>query len=338
MSAPTQTTAWQKLAAHKNTLETVPMRTLFENDPQRFDKFSLRLDDLLFDFSKHRITTETLELLVNLANQMKVPEFIKAMFRGDRINITEDRSVLHIALRNRSDRPIEVDSKNIMPLVNQELDKMRVFTESVRSGNWKGYTGEKITDIVNIGIGGSDLGPVMATEALRPYWKKDLQVHFVSNIDGTHLTEALKNLRPETTLFTVASKTFTTVETLTNARSARDWLLAKCNDQKAVAKHFVALSTNKEEVVKFGIDPENMFVFWDWVGGRYSLWSSIGLSIALVIGMDHFEELLAGGHDIDEHFRTTPLAENIPVVMALLGIWYTNFFDAHTHAILPYDQ
>ena len=314
------------------------MRTLFETDAQRFKNFSLHLDDLLFDFSKHRITAETLTLLVELAEQMDVPQFIERMFRGDRINFTEDRPVLHVALRNRSNRPIEVDGQDVMPVVNQVLDKMRCFTEDVRSGAWKGYMGERITDIVNIGIGGSDLGPVMVTEALRPYWKEGLQVHFVSNIDGTHLTEALRNLRPESTLFTVASKTFTTVETMTNATSAREWLLAKLGNHAAVARHFVALSTNTKEVVNFGIDPENMFEFWDWVGGRYSLWSSIGLSIALVIGMDRFKELLAGGHDVDEHFRTAPLAENIPVVMALLGIWYNNFFDAHSHAILPYDQ
>lgn len=314
------------------------MRTLFDKDPQRSARFSLQLDDLLFDFSKHRITTETVDLLLELTREMKVPALIESMFSGKRINLTENRPALHIALRNRSNRPIEVDGQDIMPLVNQALAKMRGFTDSVRSGSWKGYTGERITDIVNIGIGGSDLGPVMATEALRPYWQPGLQVHFVSNIDSTHLTEVLKKLRPESTLFTVASKTFTTIETLTNARSARDWLLAKLRDKSAVAKHFVALSTNTEEVVKFGIDPDNMFVFWDWVGGRYSLWSSIGLSIALVIGMDHFEEMLSGGHDVDEHFRSAPLAENIPVVMALLGVWYNNFFDAHTHAILPYDQ
>ena len=243
------------------------MRTLFEADPQRLDKFSLRLDDLLFDFSKHRITTETLRLLVKLAVQMEVPQFIERMFHGDRINFTECRPVLHVALRNRSNRPIEVDGKNVMPVVNQALGKMRCFTEDVRSGAWRGYTGERITDIVNIGIGGSDLGPVMVTEALRPYWKNGLQVHFVSNIDGTHLADALKKLRPESTLFTVASKTFTTMETITNATSAREWLLAKLDNHTAVARHFVAMSTNTEEVSNFGIDPANMFEFWDWVGG-----------------------------------------------------------------------
>jgi len=338
MNAPTQSSAWQKLSAHRHVMEGVHMRTLFEADTQRFKKFSLHLDDLLFDFSKHRITEETLALLIELAEEMDVPQFIARMFRGDRINFTENRPVLHVALRNRSNHPIKVDGQDVMPAVNQVLDKMRDFTEDVRNGTWKGYTGERITDIVNIGIGGSDLGPAMVTEALRPYWKEGLQVHFVSNIDGVHLTETLKHLRPESTLFIVASKTFTTVETMTNATSAREWLLAKLGDHTAVARHFVALSTNTTEVVNFGIDPENMFKFWDWVGGRYSLWSSIGLSIALVIGMECFEELLAGGHDVDEHFRTVPFAENIPVVMALLGIWYNNYFDAHSHAILPYDQ
>ncbi len=338
MSAPTQTSTWQKLIEHRNAMQGVHLRTLFEDDAQRFDKFSLQLEDFLFDYSKHRITADTVALLIELAEQMDVPQFIERMFRGEQINFTERRPVLHIALRNRSNRPIEVDGQDVMPLVNQVLDKMRRFTEDVRSGAWRGYTGESITDIVNIGIGGSDLGPVMVSEALRPYWKDGLRVHFVSNIDGTHLTETLKGLRPASTLFTVASKTFTTQETITNATSARDWLLATLDDQAAVARHFVALSTNTQEVSEFGIDPANMFEFWDWVGGRYSLWSSIGLPVALVIGMDRFEEMLAGGHDVDEHFRIAPLPENIPVLMALLGVWYHNFFNAHSHAILPYDQ
>jgi len=338
MSAPTQTPAWRALSTHRQAMQGTHLRTLFAADPQRFDKFTLRLDDLLFDFSKHLVTEETLALLVELAAQAEVPQFIERMFRGERINLTERRPVLHVALRNRSNRSIEVDGEDVMPLVNHVLDKMRRFTEDVRSGAWKGYTGEAITDIVNIGIGGSDLGPVMVSEALRPYWKDGLRIHFVSNIDGTHLTETLKGLRPASTLFTVASKTFTTQETITNATSARDWLLATLGDHAAVARHFVALSTNKQEVSNFGIDPVNMFEFWDWVGGRYSLWSSIGLSIALVIGMNRFEEMLAGGHDVDEHFRIAPLPENIPVLMALLGVWYHNFFNAHSHAILPYDQ
>ena len=338
MSAPTLSSTWQKLTEHRDAMQGVHLRTLFEDDALRFDKSSLQLEDLLFDYSKHRITAETIALLIELAEQMDVPQFIERMFRGERINFTEHRPVLHIALRNRSNRPIETDGQDVMPVVNKVLDKMRRFTEDVRSGAWKGYTGETITDIVNIGIGGSDLGPVMVSEALRPYWKDGLRVHFVSNIDGTHLTETLKGLRPASTLFTVASKTFTTQETITNATSARDWLLATLGNHAAVARHFVALSTNTQEVSKFGIDPANMFEFWDWVGGRYSLWSSIGLSIALVIGMNRFEEMLAGGHDVDEHFRIAPLPENIPVLMALLGVWYHNFFNAHSHAILPYDQ
>ena len=335
---PNEAPAWRKLSEHHDEIAGLQMRKLFETDPLRFDRFSLRLDDLLFDFSKHRITEKTVGLLLELAEQSEVPQFIRRMFRGDTINLTEARPVLHIALRNRSNQPIEVDGQDVMPLVNKVLGQMRSFTESVRSGAWRGHTGERITDIVNIGIGGSDLGPVMVTEALRPYWKDGLNAHFVSNIDGTHLAEVLKDLRPESTLFTIASKTFTTIETITNAKSARDWLLAKLTDHAAVASHFVAISTNTEKVSDFGINTENMFEFWDWVGGRYSLWSSIGLSIALVIGMDRFEELLAGGNDADEHFRSAPLAENIPVLMALLGIWYNNYFDTHTHAILPYDQ
>lgn len=338
MKTPIQTNAWKQLSEHRKEMEKVHMRTLFAADEQRSEKFSLRLDDLLFDYSKHRITEKTLGVLVDLAMEADVPQYIEKMFQGERINFTEDRPVLHVALRNRSNRPIQVDGEDVMPAVNQALDKMRGFTEKVRSGAWKGYTGERITDIVNIGIGGSDLGPLMVTDALRPYWQEGLRVHFVSNIDATHLAEVIKQLRPESTLFAVASKTFTTVETITNATSARDWLLASLGDRAAVASHFVAMSTNTEEVTRFGIDPDNMFEFWDWVGGRYSLWSSIGLSIALVIGMDRFEELLAGAHDVDEHFRSTPLAQNIPVVMALLGVWYHNFFAAQTHAILPYDQ
>lgn len=314
------------------------MRSLFEADPDRFRKFSRQFEDTLFDFSKHRVTEETLARLLLLAEAAQVPAQIEKMFSGARLNFTENRPVLHVALRNRGNRPILVDGVEVMPFVNAVLAKMRSFTEQVRSGNWKGHTGKRITDIVNIGIGGSDLGPVMITEALKPYWQEGLRAHFVSNIDGTHLTQTLKGLSPETTLFLVASKTFTTQETLTNATSARAWLLAALHDKSAVAKHFVAISTNGPAVEAFGIDTRNMFEFWDWVGGRYSLWSAIGLSIALVVGMDRFEELLAGAHAADEHFRTAPLAENIPVTMAMLGIWYHNFFNAHSHAILPYDQ
>ncbi len=330
--------AYQALAAHREQMEGVHLRRLFAEDGQRFAKFSLRFEDLLFDFSKNRITEETLRLLGDLAEQCGLKERMEQMFAGEPINLTEQRAVLHVALRNRSAWEIKVDGQDVGPQVEAVLGKMRDFTEAVRGGKWRGYTGRAVRDIVNIGIGGSDLGPVMVTEALRPYWQEDLSVHFVSNVDGSHMAETLKRLDPETTLFTVASKTFTTQETLTNAHSARDWLIAALGDESAVARHFVAMSTNTKEVSAFGIDPANMFEFWDWVGGRYSLWSAIGLPIALVIGMDRFEELLAGAHDIDQHFRTEPFERNIPVVMAMLGIWYHNFFGAETHAILPYDQ
>ena len=338
MSRLTQEKAWQALLTHRAEMDSVHLRSLFRDDPTRFETFSLRLDDLFLDYSKNRITKQTMKLLVDLAEEADLRRFIDRMFSGDKINITEDRAVLHIALRNRENRPIIVDGEDVMPKVNAVLAKMREFSESIRSGSWKGYTGKSITDVVNIGIGGSDLGPVMVIEALRPYLQAGLRPHFVSNIDGTHLAETLRGLDPETTLFCVASKTFTTQETMTNARSARTWLLEKLTDDAAVARHFVALSTNEGAVTDFGIDPKNMFEFWDWVGGRYSLWSAIGLPIACAIGMDNFEALLDGAHDADTHFRTAAFAENIPVVMALLGIWYHNFFDAHTHAILPYDQ
>ncbi len=314
------------------------MRDLFANDPERFDKLSLRLDDILFDFSKNRITEKTVELLLDLARQAGLAEKIQAMFAGEKINNTEGRAVLHVALRNRSNRPILVDGDDVMPEVNRVLAKLRVFSEAVRSGDWKGYTGKSITDVVNIGIGGSDLGPQMVTAALAHYAQPNLQSHFVSNIDGTHLVETLTNVSPETTLFIIASKTFTTQETMTNANSAKEWFLSASKDEAAVAKHFVAVSTNTVEVTKFGIDPDNMFEFWDWVGGRYSLWSAIGLPIVLAVGMDHFDALLSGAHKIDEHFRTAPFEENIPVIMGLLGVWYNNFFGAETQAILPYDQ
>jgi glucose-6-phosphate isomerase len=314
------------------------MRDLFAQDPKRFEKFSLRFDEILLDFSKNRITQETLGLLLDLARQANVEQWRDRMFRGDKINITEDRAVLHVALRNRSNRPILVDGKDVMPEVNGVLAHMREFSEAIRSGQWKGYTGEPITDVINIGIGGSDLGPVMVTEALKPYSKPGLRAHFVSNVDGTDIAEKLKVVKPQSTLFIVASKTFTTQETLTNALTAKQWLLASAKDPAAVAKHFVALSTNEKEVTKFGIHKQNMFEFWDWVGGRYSLWSAIGLSIAVNIGMDNFEELLAGGHGMDEHFRQTPLEKNLPVILGLIGVWYNNFFGASTEAILPYDQ
>lgn len=314
------------------------MRELFGGDPGRFERFSLELPGMLLDFSKHRATDETVALLVKLAEEAGLPARIEAMFRGETINLTERRPVLHVALRNRSNTPIHVNGADVMPEVNAVLAKMRRLVEALASGAWRGYTGRSVTDVVNIGIGGSDLGPVMVTEALRPFWQTGLDVHFVSNIDGTHLAETLRRLDPETTLFSVASKTFTTQETLTNARSARAWLVERLGDERAVAKHFVALSTNAKAVSEFGIDTENMFEFWDWVGGRYSLWSAIGLPIACVIGMDRFEELLAGAHELDRHFRSAPLDRNAPVLMGLLGVWYSGFFGAAAHAVLPYDQ
>jgi glucose-6-phosphate isomerase len=338
MSRLTESPAWKALVDHRREIDRQPLRALFEADPRRFEKFSLRLGDLLFDYSKHRVTEPTMRLLSALAEQAGVAAWRDRMFSGDKINITEDRAVLHVALRNRSNRPILVDGQDVMPEVNRVLAKMRRFSEALRSGQWKGHTGKAITDVVNIGIGGSDLGPVMASEALRPYWKPGMRAHYVSNVDSTDLVEKLKGLNRETTLFCVASKTFTTQETMTNAHSARDWLLAELRDPKAVARHFVALSTNEKAVAEFGIDVDNMFEFWDWVGGRYSLWSAIGLSVACVIGMDQFEQMLQGGHDADEHFRSAPFEKNIPIVMGLLGVWYANFFGAATHAILPYDQ
>jgi glucose-6-phosphate isomerase len=338
MSTLTNSPAWQALITHRQEMTAVQMRELFAADPQRFDRFSLQLEGLLFDYAKNRITEKTMSLLCALARQAKVAEAIAAMFSGEKINTTEGRAVLHVALRNRSNRPILVDGQDVMPAVNAVLAKMRSFTEAVRSGAWTGYTGQRITDIVNIGIGGSDLGPKMVTLALTPYHQAGLRAHFVSNVDGTDIAETLKQLNPATALFLVASKTFTTQETMTNAHTARRWFLDHAHDEAAVAKHFAALSTNAKAVTAFGIDPANRFEFWDWVGGRYSLWSAIGLPIALLIGMDRFEDLLAGAHRVDEYFRTTPLEQNIPVIMALLGIWYNNFWDAQSHAILPYDQ
>ncbi|MCG6969180.1 MAG: glucose-6-phosphate isomerase [Gammaproteobacteria bacterium] len=338
MTKLTQSSAWQALHSHYQNIQHVTMRELFADDPQRFAKFSLQFDGILLDFSKNRMTEQTLSLLLDLARQAELPAWIEKMFRGEKINFTEQRAVLHVALRNRSNEPIHVDGEDVMPRVNAVLQKMRQFSNVVRSGQWRGYSGKAIQDVVNIGIGGSDLGPVMVTEALRPYGQPGLNVHFVSNIDGTHIAETLKHLNPETTLFIVASKTFTTQETITNANTAKDWFLKTANDDSAVAKHFVALSTNADAVSRFGIDTANMFEFWDWVGGRYSLWSAIGLSIAIYIGMDHFEELLSGAHAMDQHFRTTALEHNLPVILALLGIWYNNFFGAQSHAILPYDQ
>ncbi|MBI3771080.1 MAG: glucose-6-phosphate isomerase [Gammaproteobacteria bacterium] len=333
-----KTVAWQALQSHYQDMQNVHMRDMFAADSGRFNKFSLQFEDVLLDYSKNCIDQRTLKLLCDLARQADVEGWRDRMYSGDKINCTEDRAVLHIALRNRSNRPIDVDGENVMPAVNAVLDKMKHFCEAVRNGQWRGFSGQRITDVVNIGIGGSDLGPAMVTEALTPYGRSDLRVHFVSNIDSTHLLETLKKLDPHSTLFIVASKTFTTQETIINARSAKDWLLEASGDEHSVAKHFVALSTNTAEVTRFGIDPKNMFEFWDWVGGRYSLWSAIGLSIAVYIGFEQFEELLAGAHAMDEHFRNAPLEKNMPIILALLGIWYNNFFGAQTHAIMPYDQ
>ncbi|HFI8297824.1 TPA: glucose-6-phosphate isomerase [Escherichia coli] len=335
---PTQTAAWQALQKHFDEMKDVTIADLFAKDGDRFSKFSATFDDqMLVDYSKNRITEETLAKLQDLAKECDLAGAIKSMFSGEKINRTENRAVLHVALRNRSNTPILVDGKDVMPEVNAVLEKMKTFSEAIISGEWKGYTGKAITDVVNIGIGGSDLGPYMVTEALRPY-KNHLNMHFVSNVDGTHIAEVLKKVNPETTLFLVASKTFTTQETMTNAHSARDWFLKAAGDEKHVAKHFAALSTNAKAVGEFGIDTANMFEFWDWVGGRYSLWSAIGLSIVLSIGFDNFVELLSGAHAMDKHFSTTPTEKNLPVLLALIGIWYNNFFGAETEAILPYDQ
>ena len=335
---PTQTAAWQALQKHFDEMKDVTIADLFAKDGDRFSKFSATFDDqMLVDYSKNRITEETLAKLQDLAKECDLAGAIKSMFSGEKINRTENRAVLHVALRNRSNTPILVDGKDVMPEVNAVLEKMKTFSEAIISGEWKGYTGKAITDVVNIGIGGSDLGPYMVTEALRPY-KNHLNMHFVSNVDGTHIAEVLKKVNPETTLFLVASNTFTTQETMTNAHSARDWFLKAAGDEKHVAKHFAALSTNAKAVGEFGIDTANMFEFWDWVGGRYSLWSAIGLSIVLSIGFDNFVELLSGAHAMDKHFSTTPAEKNLPVLLALIGIWYNNFFGAETEAILPYDQ
>lgn len=335
---PHNTQAWAALTDHFQSMKEVQMKDLFASDPQRFDKMSRRFESLLLDFSKNILTEETLGKLLDLANETGLKEGIEAMFSGEMINQTEGRSVLHIALRNRSNSPILVDGKDVMPEVNSVLDKMEAFTNKLHSGDWTGYTGQKIDTIVNIGIGGSDLGPVMVTEALKPYWVEGINVHFVSNVDGTHIAETLKKVNPETTLFMIASKTFTTQETMTNAHSARSWFLEAAKEEAHIAKHFVALSTNRESVTAFGIDPENMFGFWDWVGGRYSLWSAIGLSIAATIGFDNFRELLEGGHAMDQHFQSAEFDQNLPVILALIGIWYNNFYGAETEAILPYDQ
>ena len=338
MAALTSLPVWQKLCQHQQAIASTHMRDLFAFDKNRFDKFSFQFADILFDFSKHQINDETLPMLMQLAREANIEGWRERMFTGEKINITENRAVLHTALRNRSNTPVMVDGKDVMPDVNAVLAQMRQFSDKVRNGSWLGYSGKRITDIVNIGIGGSDLGPVMVCDALKPYSSSALQVHFVSNIDGAHLMRALEKCNPETTLFIIASKTFTTQETMTNGISARTWFLAAAKENAHVAKHFVALSTNAKAVQEFGIDTANMFQFWDWVGGRYSLWSAIGLSIALYVGMDNFEELLTGAHEMDNHFQHAPLEQNMPVIMALIGIWYNNFFHVDTNAILPYDQ
>ena len=338
MSALNRLPEWHQLERHRDEIRTAHLRDWFRADPHRFDELSLRLDDLLVDFSKQRITTETMPLLAALARARGVEELRDRMFAGERINVTENRPVLHVALRNLSRRPVIVDGRDVMPDVFAALDHMRDFSNRVRAGAWTGYTGARIADVVSIGIGGSDLGPAMATAALTPYTREGPHLHFVSNVDGSHLAETLRQVKPESTLFIVASKTFTTEETMMNARSARRWFLTAASDEKHLARHFVAVSTNERDVRNFGIDPANMFVFWDWVGGRYSMWSSIGLPIAIAIGFDRFEELLAGGHAMDEHFRTAPVEANIPMVLGLLGIWNTDLLDAESHAVLPYDQ
>lgn len=338
MTNPTHFPVWQALAEHQKEIFPLHMRDMFDKEPERFRRYSLHVGDMLLDYSKNRITDKTLSLLFQLARDMNVEGMRDKMFAGEKINFTEHRAVLHTALRNRSNTPVYVDGKDVMPDVNRVLAQMRDFSERVRNGQWKGFTGKKITDVVNIGIGGSDLGPLMACNSLKPYSSPELNVHFVANVDGAHLARTLEVCNPETTLFIVASKTFTTQETMTNARSARSWFLERASKPEDVAMHFVALSTNAKAVKDFGIDTANMFEFWDWVGGRYSLWSAIGLSIALYVGMDNFEDMLAGGHEMDNHFRTAPLEQNMPVIMALIGIWYNNFFDTETHAILPYDQ
>ncbi|WP_242919383.1 glucose-6-phosphate isomerase [Pontibacter liquoris] len=335
---PTDTKAWQQLQAHFRELAPQHLRDLFAQDPERFSKLSLQANDMLFDLSKNRITEETLDLLTQLAEEADVPGAIESMFTGEKINVTEGRAVLHTALRNFTDTTLEAEGENALQQVRQVQEQMRQFSDKLQNGTWLGYMGKPITQIVNIGIGGSHLGPQMVTEALKSYQNRNINVYFISNVDGTDAAETLRLLNPETTLFIIASKTFTTKETLANAHTARSWFLEQAKDEKQISKHFVALSTNIEAVTKFGIAPENIFQFWDWVGGRYSLWSAIGLSVACALGYEHFEELLRGAEAMDKHFRQTPLRQNIPVQMALLSIWYTNFFNCQTHAVLPYDQ
>ena len=335
---PTETESWKQLQQHFEEMKNVHMKDMFTEDPARFQKYSFAVPEIVCDFSKNIVNDITIRLLLQLAGECGLREAIEAMFSGEKINETENRSVLHIALRNFSGKPFYSEGTDVMPQVHEVLAHMKSFCESIHGGNWKGYTGKPIKYIVNIGIGGSDLGPLMVTEALKPYWEKGIQTYFVSNVDGTHIAETLKKITPDETLFLIASKTFTTQETMTNAHTARSWFLEHAKDETHIAAHFAALSTNEKEVTKFGIDPKNMFVFWDWVGGRYSLWSAIGLSIALTIGYDNFEQLLKGAFVVDEYFRTENFEKNIPVIMALIGVWYVNFHKAQTEAILPYDQ
>ncbi len=335
---PTTTKAWQQLQQHAAEIKKTEMKEMFRNDPERFKKFSMCLDEIVFDYSKNIISEKTIQLLLQLAEECKVKNAIKAMFNGDIINATEKRAVLHVALRNFSNDPVYAEGVDIMPAIRKVLGKMKSFSNAIHKGKHKGYTGKKIKYIVNIGIGGSDLGPLMVTEALKPYWVEGIQTYFVSNVDGTHIAETLKKVKADQTLFLIASKTFTTQETMTNAHTARDWFLKKAKKEKFIASHFIALSTNEEEAVKFGIDKKNIFGFWDWVGGRYSLWSAVGMSIALTVGYKNFEQLLKGAHTTDMHFNNVQFEKNIPVLMALLGIWYTNFFEAQSEALLPYDQ
>ncbi len=335
---PTQTEAWQLLKEEQAVMQAIPVKALFEKDADRFNRFSIQMNDLLFDYSKNRISAHTLQLLLQLANECKLELARKALFAGELINQTEKRAVLHTALRHFGKEEVRTGGEDIIPEVRKVQRKMKKFCQAIHDGTHRGYSGKRIRYVVNIGIGGSDLGPLMVTEALKPYQDKGIETWFVSNVDGTHIAETLKKIDPERTLFLIASKTFTTQETMTNAHTARQWFLKKAKNEAHIAKHFVALSTNQKEVVKFGIDKKNMFEFWDWVGGRYSLWSAIGLSIALSIGYDRFEELLKGAHASDRHFREQPFDQNIPVIMALLGIWYGNFFGSQSEAILPYDQ
>ncbi len=338
MSMTPREAAFHKLQQHFNEASDINMRELFEQDSQRFERFSLQFQDLLLDYSKNLVSDETMSLLFGLAEASDVESWRDRMFHGEKINDTEHRAVLHVALRNRSDRPINIDGEDVMPAVRGVIDHMNAFATRIRSGEWKGYTGKRITDVVNVGIGGSDLGPKMVYQALKPYRHTQMKAHFISNIDGAHTEEILGHLDPETTLFIVSSKTFTTQETITNAHTCRSWFLETAGDTQHIAKHFVAVSTNREAVIDFGINPDNMFEFWDWVGGRYSLWSAIGLSILLLVGEENFVALLEGAHAMDNHFASAPLAQNMPVILAMLGIWYNNFFGAETHAILPYDH